>query len=195
LRLGKLRALGTEAFTWADLLDGSLGSVRVFALYFPSRFGLPVDTATIEALRVFGTATPKSTSVDFWDPTDEHFSTALELFGLRKPPALVLVTGLVEHVAGSGANVTDGGTADSLYCISFSDTAVLEDRVSLAAAVNIAYEVLVRCDTKEIAGYIRARKIKELVAAIGKGVGAVRDEIVRLHPVFGLPGGFSIELG
>lgn len=188
LRLGQLRELCSEAFTWADLLEGSLDSVHVFALYFPSRFGLPVDNAAMESLRLFGAATPKSTSVDFWDPTDEHFSEALGLFGLRNPPALVLVTGLAEHAAG-------GAAAGSLYCISFADSAVLTDRASLAAAVNIAHEVLVRFDKAEIASYIQGQKIKALLAAIGRSAGALRDEIVRLHPKFSLPGGFSIELG
>jgi hypothetical protein len=190
LRLGQLRAFGSEAFTWADLLAGSLADVHVFALYFPSRFDLPVDMAATEALRAFGAATPKSTSVDFWDPTDEHFSEALGLFRLRNPPALVLVTGLQHQVTGT---VEDA--AGSLYCISFADTEVLTDRASLAAAVNIAHEVLVRCDQTEIAGYIRGQKIKALLAAIGRGAGAVRDEIVQLHPKFSLPGGISIELG
>jgi hypothetical protein len=189
LRLGKLRAMGTETFTWADLLTDRLADVHVFALYFPSRFDLPVDAAATEALRAFGAATPKSTSVDFWDSTDEYFSTALGLFGLRTPPAMVLVAGLREHVSGGA------GEAESLYCISFSDSAILSDRTNLASAVNIAYEVLVRCDKAEIASYIRGRKIKDLLAAIGRGAGTVRDEIIRLHPKFSLPGGLSIELG
>ncbi len=163
LRLGQLRELRSEAFTWADLLEGSLDSVHVFVLYFPSRFGLPVDDVVMESLRLFGGATPKSTS-------------------------LVLVTGLVEHAA-------SGAAADSLYCISFADSAVLTDRASLAAAVNIAHEVLVRFDKEEIASYIRSQKIKALLAAIGRSAGSLRDEIVRLHPKFSLPGGFSIELG
>lgn len=188
LRLGQLRQLGTEVFTWADLLAGPLADTRVYALYFPSRFDLPVDAAATEALRKFGAATPKSTSVDFWDPTDEHFSKALALFELRIPPALVLTTGVREHVSGAG----DG--ADSFYCISFADSAVLTDRARLAAAVNIAHEILLRCDPREIAGYIRGRKIAALLKAVGKGAGAVRDELVQLHPKFGLPGGFSVEL-
>lgn len=181
--------MGSGKFTWADLLGDGLADVHMFALYFPSRFDLPVDAAATEALRAFGAATPKSTSVDFWDPTDEHFSVALDLFGLRTPPAMVLVTGLREHASGGA------GEADSLYCISLSDTAILSDRAKLASAVNIVYEVLVRCDRAEIVSYIRGRKIKDLLAAIGRGAGAVRDEIIRLHPKFSLPGGFSIELG
>ncbi len=189
LRLGKLRAMGTETFTWADLMADWIADVRVFALYFPSRFALPVDAAATEALRAFGAATPKSASVDFWDPADEHFSVALGLFGLRTPPAMVLITGLREHMSG------EAGAAESVYCISFADSAILSDRASLAAAVNVAYEVLVQCDKAEIASYIRRRKIKELLAAIGRGAGAFRDEIVHLHPKFSLPGGLSIELG
>jgi hypothetical protein len=173
------------------LLAGWIVEVQVFALYFPSRFDLLVDAAATEALRAFGAQTPKSTSVDFWDPTDEHFSEALTLFGLRNPPALVLVTGLQDQITAAAA----GAAADSLYSISFADSAMFSERARLAAAVNIAYEVLVRCDKAEITSYIRGQKIKALLAAIGRSAGAVRDEIVRLHPKFSLPGGISIELG
>jgi hypothetical protein len=192
LRLGMVRAFGTERFTWADLLKARLSSARVYALYFPSRFGLPVDAAAEESLRIFGAATSSRTSIDFWDPQDEHFSDALELFGLRKPPALVLATGLAGRLEEVPA---DGWPPDSLYCISFSDPTVLADREQLATAVNIAHEILIRCDSKEIASYVRQRKIKALLGAIGRGAGTVRDELVKLHPKFGLPGGFSIELG
>src|SRR5215813_6244682 len=180
LRLGQLRSIGTGAFTWEDLLRGQLSAVRIFALYFPSRFNLPVDLAATESLRLFGNATSGLTSVDFWDPQDEHFSTALELFSLRNPPALVLVTGL--HVTADSPDAAR--LSDSLYCISFSDHEVLGDRARLAAAVNIAHEILMRCDSREIAGYVRARKVKALVGAIGRGAGAVRDELVKLHPKF-----------
>jgi hypothetical protein len=189
LRLGQLRSFGTDAFTWADLLRGPLGPVRVYALYFPSRFDLPVDAAATESLRVFGRATSANTSVDFWDPQDEHFSVALELFGLRSPPALVLTTGL------QAQRPADADRSDSLYCMSFADATVLGDRERLASAVNIAHEVLMRCDSKELAGYIRGRKIRALLTAIGRGAGAVQSELIKLHPKFGLPGGFSIELG
>ncbi len=192
LRLGLVRAFGTERFTWADLLRVRLSAAQVYALYFPSRFDLPVDAAAEESLRIFGGATSNRTSIDFWDPQDEHFSEALELFGLRNPPALVLATGLEARPGeASGAN----WPSDSLYCISFADAAVLADRQQLAAAVNIAHEILMRCDSKEISGYIRQRKIKALLGAIGRGAGTVRDELTKLHPKFGLPGGFSVELG
>ncbi len=191
LRLGQVRALGSETFTWADLLRVPLASTRVYALYFPSRFDLPVDAAATESLRLFGRATSNRTSVDFWDPQDEHFSEALKLFGLRSPPALVLATGLQAVAQAPGAVARP----DLLYCISFADQAVLADRERMAAAVNVAHEVLMQCDGKEIVSYIRARKIKALLAAVARGAGMVRDELVKLHPTFGLPGGFSVELG
>jgi hypothetical protein len=192
LRLGLVRAFGTERFTWADLLKVPISSARVYALYFPSRFDLPVDAAAEESLRIFGGATSNRTSIDFWDPQDEHFSEALELFGLRQPPALVLATGLETRPdEASGA----GWPPDSLYCISFADTAILADRQQMSVAINIAHEILMRCDSKEIAGYIRQRKIKALLGTIGRGAGTVRDELIKLHPQFGLPGGFSVELG
>jgi len=192
LRLSKLRAFGTDTFTWADLLRGPLSSVRVYVLYFPSRFDLPVDKAVTESLRIFGGATSKDTSVDFWDPQDEHFSEALGLFGLRNPPALVLAAGMQSQPA---EVIAAAHPSDSFYCISFRDPAVLADREQLASAVNIAHEILTRCESKEIAGYLRMRKVDALLAAIGRGVGAIRDELIRFHPTFGLPGGFSVELG
>jgi hypothetical protein len=192
LWLGRLRDFGSDTFTWADLLQGRLSEVRVFALYFPSRFNLPVDAAASESLRLFGDATSELTSVDFWDPQDKEFSEALGLFGLRNPPALVLVSGLQTQAP----EALDAATqSDSLYCISFSDSAVLADRERMASAVNIAHEILMRCDSREIASYVHGRKIKALLGAIGRGAGAVRDQLIQLHPKFGLPGGFSVELG
>src|SRR6185437_3744439 len=66
LQLGQLRAFGTETFTWSDLLRGPLGTVQVYALYFPSRFDLPVDAEATQSLRIFGDATSGLTSVNFW---------------------------------------------------------------------------------------------------------------------------------
>jgi hypothetical protein len=192
LRLGQLRAFGSERFTWVDLLRAPLSAAEVYVLYFPSRFDLPVDGAVTDALRIFGGATPQRTSVDFWDPRDEHFSDALALFGLEVPPVLVLATGLQTQRSNDAAEATP---AEPLYCISFVDQTMLTDRAQLAAAVNAAHEVLVRCDRHEIAGYIRARKAKSLLEAIGNVSAAVRDQLLRLKPKFGLPGGFSIELG
>jgi hypothetical protein len=192
LRLGQLRAFGTERFTWADLLRAPLAATEVYVLYFPSRFALPVDGAVTEALQVFGSATSQRTSVDFWDPQDEHFSDALALFGLEVPPALVLATGLQTQQSDPAAQAAP---AEPLYCISFVDQTMLSERAKLAAAVNAAHEVLMRCDRNEIAGYIRSRKVKSLLEAIGKLSAALRDQLLKLKPKFGLPGGFSIELG
>jgi hypothetical protein len=192
LQLVKLRTFGTDRFTWADLLRPQLATVHVYAFYFPSRFDLPVDAAATESLRIFGQASSIRTRVDFWDPQDENFSEALTLFGLRNPPALVLVAGLQTEDLSA---VDAAALLDSMYCISFADQAVLSDRQQMASAVNIAHEILMRCDRKEIASYIRERKIKELLGVVGRGAGAVRDELVKLHPKFGLPGGFSVELG
>jgi hypothetical protein len=200
LRLGQVRAFGTDRFTWADLLQAPLTATQVYALYFPSRFDLPVDAAVAASLRLFGDQTSARTSVDFWDPKDAHFSEALRLFGLRNPPALVLATGLGQQAAEGGEAAKPEGSLSakpegSLYCVCFADQAVLADRERLATAVNITHEILIRCDRLELAGYIRRRKIKALLAAIGHGAGAVRDELVKLHPTFGLPGGLSLELG
>lgn len=192
LRLSRLRAFGSAGFTWADLLQRALSSVRVFVLYFPSRFDLPVDTAAAEALRRFGEETPHLTSINFWDSRDEHFSSALSMFGVRNPPALVLVTGLQ---VGSGEESGKPTLDDSLYCISFTDSTILEDRARMATAVNLAHEILMRCDRREIANYVRGRKAKALLSAVGRGTGRISSELAQLHPVFGLPGGFSIEIG
>ncbi len=124
LRLGQVRAFGSETFTWADLLRVPLAETRVYTLYFPSRFDLPVDAAATESLRRFGGNSSNRTSVDFWDPQDEHFSEALKLFGLRTPPALVLATGLQAVAEAPGAVARP----DMLYCISFADQTVLTDR-------------------------------------------------------------------
>jgi hypothetical protein len=192
VQLVEVREFGTEAFTWADLLRPQLAKAQVHAFYFPSRFNLPVDAAATESLRLFGELSSASTSVDFWDPRDNHFSEALSLFGLRHPPALVLATGLrpVE-----GETQGSGSAFDSLYCISFADQEVLADRPRLASAVNIAHEILVRCDPQEIVHFVRGRRAKELLGIVGRGAEAIRDELIKLHPKFGLPGGFSIELG
>jgi hypothetical protein len=103
-----------------------------------------------------------------------------------------MVAGLQTQVAEpAGTDIS----SDSLYCISFTDAAVLSDRQRMAAAVNIAHEILMRCDNREIARYIRGQKIKALLAAIGHGAGAMRDELIKLHPTFGLPGGLSVGVG
>jgi hypothetical protein len=192
LRLGQVRAFGTQRFTWADLLQAPLAAAQLYVLYFPSRFDLPVDAAVTESLLHFGEATPERTSVDFWDPRDEHFSEALDLFGLRSPPALVLVAGRLLQQPDAATEITQ---SESRYCISFTEQAILLDREHTAAAVNTAHEILTRCEAKEIADYIRARRVKSLLHAIGQLSAALRDELVKLKPQFGLPGGVSVGLG
>src|SRR5579863_1639656 len=90
----QLRAMGDQQFTWARLLYGKLGNVKIGIFYFPSRFDSPVDTAVMEALRAFGRNTGPSTSVNIWDTTDPEFERALGLFDLKTVPAVVLATGL-----------------------------------------------------------------------------------------------------
>jgi hypothetical protein len=188
LRMSPVRAFGSDVFDWGDLLRARLATAQVYVIYFPSRFQLPVDTIATDTLRVFGANTSIATSVNVWDPTDGHFSAALGLFGLRQPPALVLVTGLRERDP-------DDDPASSLYCLSFAAESVLADPARMASAVNIAHEILTRCDPKEIAGYVRARRVSSILRLIGRGTGAIMDEFVRLHPKLGLPGGVSVELG
>jgi hypothetical protein len=192
VRMERLRAVGSENFTWASLLHGPLEAVQVYVLYFPSRFALPVDEVATETLRTFGRHTPTATSVDFWDPRDQNFGAALSLFDLRNPPAIVLATGL--RLA-DAAGQLNGLSAEDLYCISFSDSEILATPERTAAAVNLAHEILVRCDRREIAAYIRSRRVAALLGLVGRGASAVRDELLRLNPRFGLPGGISIAVG
>jgi len=178
------RGFGEEKFTWGDLLYFRLAEVRQYVLYFPSRFGLPLDTTCMDLLHRFGENTPISTSVNFWDPRDEHFTEALGLFRLSSPPALVLAIGL---------QTTTDRLIDnsSLYCITFTEKDVLGDSERFAEAVNLAHEVLTKGKPKEIAGFIRGRNRQGLLGALG----AVGDRLVKLQPKLGLPGGFSIGLG
>src|SRR5712691_10498045 len=76
LRLAPLRALGLDRFTWAHLLYGRLSQVQVYVLYFPSRFDLPIDKTTIDALRTFGTNTGPGTSVNIWDTRHSNCSAS-----------------------------------------------------------------------------------------------------------------------
>src|SRR5947207_1739938 len=78
---------------------------------------------------------------------------------------------------------------DSLYCISFTEQGLLADRAQMAAAVNAAHEILLRCDPAEIAGYIRARKVRSLLQVIERLSAGLRDQLIKLKPKFGLPGG------
>lgn len=178
------RGFGEDRFTWADLLYFRLAEVRQYVLYFPSRFGLPLDTTCMDLLHAFGENTPISTSVNFWDPRDEHFTEALELFRLSSPPALVLAIGLQTT---SDRLIDDS----SLYCITFTDKDVLGDRERFAEAVNLAHEVLTKGKPKEIAALIRSHNRQGLLATLG----AAAERFAKLQPKLGLPGGFSISMG
>src|SRR4051794_18713606 len=87
------RTLGSEEFTWADLLYRRLSTVQVFVLCFPSRFDLLSDAVAKTSLQAFGQRTGPGTSINFWDPTDPEFSRALAIFDVTAPPATVLVGG------------------------------------------------------------------------------------------------------
>jgi len=184
------RSFGTSRLTWSSLLYGELSGSETFVLYFPSRFDLPYDDLAKQALRVFGSETGEATSVNFWDPRDQHFSAALTLFGLTEPPALVLATGLKQpRIRPEGPETTP------LWAIVFTETAVLGDKEKIAVAVNRAHELLVRGDPAEIASYIRRRRVTEILAAVFGGAGHVRDELLKLKPKVIVPGGLAIELG
>jgi hypothetical protein len=190
LRLASVtrRQFGSKEMTWADLLELRLRPVRVYVLYFPSRFDLDFDEQVKEALRSFGSLTSTDTSVSFWDSTDPEYEHGMALFGLKTPPALVFATGLsdVRQSPLDSANV---------YSILITDDVVLRDRALLAAAANTAHEVLVRGDRAEIVRYLRARAAGGVLAAIGGLAGDLRDSLLKLKPKLGLPGGFSIQLG
>jgi hypothetical protein len=178
------RGFGTERATWAELLALRLRSVRIYVVYFPSRFDLDLDGSIQAALRIFGTESGPDISVNFWDPTDPAFSHALDLFDLQHSPALVVATGLKPDASGAV-------DPDSMYMIAFTDQAVLGDRQRLADAVNTAVQVLGRGNRAEIAGFLRERSIASVLSAIGR----ISSALVALKPRLGLPGGVSIALG
>ena len=188
LRLEPTRRFGDERFTWVDLLYFRLAEVRVYVLYFPSRFGLDVDRICLKLLHTFGDSTPATTSVNSWDPRDEHFAEALSLFGLQAPPAVVLACGLERS--------RDGAFDERhVYSITFNDRGVLGDTARLVAAMNLAHEVLSRGDPREITRLIRSRDREGLLASVARVAAAVGDQVVKLRPRLGLPGGLSISLG
>lgn len=185
-----LRAMGEERFTWAHLLYGKLGHVKVGVFFFPSRFETEADKKTIDALRAFGRNTAATTSVNVWDTTDPAFEHALELFGLKTVPAVVLATGLeVDGLEPRGPDKT------SLYSITPDISSALSDPARFQSAINSAHEVLVRSDPKEIAACIKAQAPGSIVSAIGKIAARIRDEILKWKPKFGLPGGVSVQVG
>ncbi|HEY3078618.1 MAG TPA: hypothetical protein VGM69_01805 [Chloroflexota bacterium] len=185
-----MRGLGSEEMTWADLLYRQVSSVKVYALYFPTRFDLGVDTVATEALRAFGAHTGAGTSVNFWDPADAEFGRALALFDLTAPPALVFATGLRLK----GAEFSRGDQAN-LYTIAITDQAILGDRERLAAAANTAHEMMMRANPREIAGYLRRREVGSVLSSIAHIAAELRDQILKLKPKLGLPGGVSIQVG
>jgi hypothetical protein len=190
LQQAPLRAVASEAFTWAHLLYGKLGPLQIGVFYFPSRFNNGTDKSVTKALRSFGDNTGPATSVGIWDTKDPEFSRALALFGLKSVPAVVLTTGL--KVTGMNPR---GPELTPLYSITLSDTALLSDMARLQSAINGAHDVFARCDPAEIAKYIAAQSPDPILAAIEKFVGAIRNEILKWKPTFGLPGGVSIQLG
>jgi hypothetical protein len=184
------RSFGDETFTWAKLIYAKLAPIQVFVLYFPSRFDLPLDKSCADLLRAFGKNTPEKTSVNFWDPQDENLAEALKLFDLATPPAVVLATGLeLNGIEPQGPDNSD------LYSISYSDKTVLADTDRFVSAVNLAHEVLLKGDPKEIAALIRKQNVGGLLAAIAQIASAVRDQLVLLKPKLGLPGGVSLSVG
>jgi|SRR5215469_6197803 len=190
IEASEVRAMGEEGFTWAHLLYGKLGSVEVGLFYFPSRFDSAVDQSIIEELRTFGGNTGASISVNIWDPKDPQLQQALALLGLKTVPAVVLASGL--KIAGMEPR---GPAKTPLYSIVFDDSALLSDTKQFQTAVNAATDVLSRSNPKEITGYIRMQKAKDILGAIGKIAAAVRDEILRWKPKFGIPGGASVQVG
>ncbi len=196
---GTRRALGDPDLTWAELLSQQLSNVLVYALYFPSRFDLPVDATVTEALATFGRHTGPGTSVNRWDPTDPHFSQALALFDLEAPPALVLTRGHigspVEGVDEQDAAERQRADGDQRYLIALTDQTVLGNRDQLVAAINVSHEVLMRADPAEMTHYLRERQAHQILTLIGKVGSGLQAIIVKFKPTFMLPGGFSIQLG
>jgi hypothetical protein len=76
-----------------NLLYDELDGVKVFTIYFPSRFNLDTDAVVEKGLRIFGDNTSNDTSVNFWDPEDPEFSKGLEFFDQKFLPVLVFITG------------------------------------------------------------------------------------------------------
>jgi hypothetical protein len=197
LRLARVarRSLGSPAFTWADLLHRQLSAAQVYVIYCPSRFNLPVDAVVKHALEAFGAQTGPGTSVNYWDPRDPEFSQALAFFDLKAPPALLLTRGRQRSDrAQLDSKLPDLANSD-LYTVILTDPGTLEDLVQLAAAVNVAHEVLMRADPKEITRYLRERAVKQLLAVLGRAGSDIRDEMLKFKPRFQLPGGIAIQVG
>lgn len=192
LRLEKAtsRVTGLREFTWAHLLYGKLGHVKVGIFFFPSRFDNDLDKAVIALLETFGRNTGATTSVNFWDTKDPHFENALNLFGLKTVPSLVLATGLQ-----IGSMNPRGPEKTPLYSITQDVSTALSDPKRFQKNVNLAHDVLMRCDPKEIVNYIQSQTPDPILSAIEKIFARIRDEILQWKPKFGLPGGISVEVG
>jgi hypothetical protein len=162
----------------------------VAVLYFPSRFDLPRDRTCMDLLRAFGSNTSKRTSVNFWEPRDDYFEKALELFDLSSPPALVLT---------NGTGVTRSAVLEpedvGLYSIMFTRPEIFDDHDRFVTAVNLAQQVLMKGNPQEIAGLIRRQNLSGVLLTLGRVAAEVRDQLVSLKPTLGLPGGVSLRLG
>jgi hypothetical protein len=183
-----VRAVGSTALTWASLLNTRLSNVRVYVVYFPSRFDLDVDANAAAALNTFARQTSDQTSVNTWDPTDPNMDEALALFDITRSPALVLATGLKKH-GKQLRNLT------SLYAVTITDPAVLADHEKLARVVNSAHEVLMCGDADAIARYLRTRDRESILASVASFGHYLIEQAATLHPKLQLPGGVSLQLG
>jgi hypothetical protein len=182
--------MGDKQFTWAELMYGKLGAVKVYTIYFPSRFDLSVDEQVMVSLKSFGKNTGVDTIVNSWDTTDPALQEAMALFEIGALPSLVLATGLkLDDIEPYGPDKAN------LYTIVIKNNDVLTTPARLASAVNAAHQVLIRCNPKEITGYIRKQSAKALLQSVGKVAGELRDELMKFKPKFQLPGGVSLEIG
>jgi len=115
---------------------------------------------------------------------------ALELFDIKSPPALIFATGLqlkdIDPLGPDKAN---------LYTITITHTDVLWSPDKLPQSINIAHDLLMRNNPKEITSYLRTNALHALLQMIAKAARGVSDEIVKLRPKFQLPDGSSIQLG
>jgi len=162
----------------------------VYVLYFPSRFDLPEDKYVIDTLRTFGTNTGPGTSVNIWDSKDPNIEKALELFDMKSPPALVFVTGLqLENINPLGPDKAN------LYTITITRMDVLGSSDKLPQSINMAHDILVRNNPKEVTSYVRTNALHALLQMIANVAKGVSDEIIKLRPKFQLPDGSSLQLG
>ena len=72
---------------------------------------------------------------------------------------------------------------------------VLSSSDKLPQSINIAHDILVRGNPKEITSHLRTNALHSLLQTIAKVARVASDEIVKLKPKFQLPDGSSIQLG